>query len=140
MKLTAKRLEQHGFKKINAFDDSKKEMNPSNELRSIRKAAPQLRDEFLAGGQVKCVHQLLCSIAPYPTQYGFHNAYNGLNPYLYFRNRATLVQFEAHGQLKNLLFNPYFPELSEHSGFYSHLRDTLGKIIPQSLILQKGDR
>ena len=128
------KIKDHGFSYLKDFKASKQEMNPSNELAQIRKIAPKFREKFLDGGKVTFVKQFLCSIAPYPTQYGFHNAYQGLNPFLYFNNRATLVQFEGKNGIKNLLFNPYFPELSANSGFYSHLKETIGKYIPERLI------
>jgi hypothetical protein len=139
MLLNSDILEAHQFTILNGFEASKREHIPANELSLIRKIAPKFREQFLSGGTINRVKQYLCSIAPYPTQYGFHNAYQGLNPFLYFNNRATLIQWEVNGHLKNFLFNPYFPDLSVHSGFYSHLKETIGKFIPESLLIKKVD-
>lgn len=130
-------LQQHNFQAISAFEESKRERLPSNELDLIRKVAPQFRDQFLSNGIIKDVKQFLCSIAPYPTKYGFHSAYQGLHPFLYFNNRATLIQWEVDSQVKNFLFNPYFPDLSAESGFYTHLKETVGKFIPESFIVKR---
>ena len=86
-------LEEHQFNILDGFDTSKRERLPANELRLIRKIAPKFREQFLSGGKIKRVKQYLCTLAPYPTQYGFHNAYQGLHPFMYFNNRSTLIQY-----------------------------------------------
>jgi hypothetical protein len=110
------------FQPIAGFEKSRKESLPLNELTEIRAAAPRVRDAFMATGMPQAVRQFSCSVSPYPTVYGFHTAYEGLHPFLWFNNRATLVQFEEQGKLKNLLFNPIFPDLSAEAPFYANLR------------------
>lgn len=115
------------FKQITGFEESRRETLPLNELEKIRLAAPKVRAEFMATGMPVAVRQFSCSVTPYPTVYGFHTAYEGLYPYLWFNNRATIVQFEEGGKLKNLLFNPIFPDLSRQAPFYVNLQ----KRVPQ---------
>jgi len=114
-------MNKHPFKQITTFDESRRETLPANELEKIRRAAPKLREEFVASGMPVAVRQFSCSVTPYPTVYGFHAAYDGVHPFLWFNNRATLVQFEENGKLKNLLFNPIFPDLSMQAPFYVNL-------------------
>lgn len=120
-------MAKHSFKTLTGFDESRREKLPLNELQKIRLAAPQVRAAFMESGMPVAVRQFSCSISPYPTIYGFHTAYDGLYPYLWFNNRATLVQFLEDGELKLLLFNPIFPDLSAQAPFYQNLR----KRVPQ---------
>ncbi len=130
----------HGFKQIKAFNAERKEHIPGNGLEEVRKAAPAFRDDFIATGRPLAVHQFLCSMSPYPTVFGFQSVYEGLQPYLFFNNRATLVQFENDKGIKTLLFNPYFPDLSAQAGFYAHLKSsTLSTILPEALLLKRCD-
>lgn len=115
------------FRQITGFDESRRESLPLNELEKIRLAAPRVREEFMKTGMPLAVRQFSCSVTPYPTIYGFHTAYEGLYPYLWFNNRATIVQFEEGGKVKNLLFNPIFPDLSKQAPFYVNLQ----KRVPQ---------
>ncbi|MCC5816527.1 MAG: hypothetical protein JJT78_17380 [Leptospira sp.] len=124
------------FKALKGFEGSKKESIPLNQLEKIRKEAPKVRDKFIESGMPIAVHQFPCSTSPYPTAYGFHYSYSGMAPYLFFNNRATLVQFEIEGKIKNLLFNPYFPELSAQAPFYVALRKTMPGFVPTRLVLK----
>lgn len=122
------------FKPLKGFEGSKKETIPRNQLDLIRKEAPKVREKFIQTGMPRAVRQFLCSTSPYPVTYGFHYAYKGVAPYLYFNNRATLVQFEVDGEVKNFLFNPYFPELSAKAPFYVQLRKSVPSVIPTSFV------
>ncbi|MCB1199172.1 MAG: hypothetical protein KDK41_00900 [Leptospiraceae bacterium] len=126
--------------KLKSFTDLKKaraETQPLNALSSIKKIAPRVRDEFMASGKVLAVRQFSCSVSPYPTVYGFHTTYGGLHPYLYFNNRATLVQFLENGEVKNFLFNPIFPEYSEKAPFYVTLRANIPSFIPEAVFVKR---
>jgi hypothetical protein len=96
-------MAKHSFKTLTGFDESRREKLPLNELEKIRLAAPHVRATFIESGMPVAVRQFSCSVSPYPTIYGFHNAYDGLYPYLWFNNRATLVQFLEDGELKATL-------------------------------------
>lgn len=124
------------FQSMKGFEDSKKESIPLNQLQTIRKEAVLVREKFLETGMPLAVRQFPCSTSPYPTAYGFHYAYSGMAPYLFFNNRATLVQFEVDGKIKNFLFNPYFPELSAQAPFYVALRKNMPGFIPTSFVLK----
>lgn len=115
------------FKQISGFDESRRETQPLMELEKIRLAAPRVREKFMESGMPIAVRQFTCSVSPYPTVYGFHTAYDGLYPFLWFKNRATVVQFDEGGKTKTLLFNPIFPDLSAQAPFYANLR----KRVPQ---------
>lgn len=128
--------EKHGFAYITDFDESKKQLVSNNELNMIKNVALLFREKFLESVYATVVHQFICSRAPYPTRYGFHAAYEGLNPLLYFNNKATLVQFKKDGKTKNLLFNPYFPELSINAGFFSNLAEKFS-FIPKKWVLKQ---
>jgi len=92
----------------------------------------------MESGKAETVRQFLCSMAPYPSTFAFNNAYSGLNKFMFFNNRATLVQFRKDGEVKNLLFNPFFPELSEKSGFYWRLKNASWvKSIPEALLVKR---
>jgi len=127
-----------GFEQITAFDEERRETIPLNALEKIRKAAPEFRERFMEIGTADCVRQFICSMAPYPTTFAFNRAYSGLNKFMFFNNRATLVQFKQNGATKNLLFNPFFPDLSEKSGFYQHLKNAWwAKPLPETLLVKR---
>lgn len=131
-------LSFHLLQRLMGFEAERKETIPLNTLEQIRKLAPGFRESFMQTGKAEAVRQFLCSMAPYPTAYAFHNAYSGINKFMFFNNRATLVQFRQNGETRNLLFNPFFPEFSEKSGFYWHLKNTPWvKPIPESLLVRR---
>ena len=127
------------FKQLKWYDQERSESIPLNALDEIKKSTPRYREEFIQTGMPKAVHQFLCSVAPYPTKYGFHTHYTGLNPFLFFNNRATLVQFEVEGETKNFLFNPYFPDLSLKAPFYANLVEQKPFFVPESLLGKKEE-
>ena len=132
------KLSRHGFEQITAFDEERRETIPLNALEKIRKMAPEFRERFMETGTADCVRQFICSMAPYPTTFAFNRAYSGLNKFMFFNNRATLVQFKQNGETRNLLFNPFFPELSEKSGFYQHLKNAWwAKPLPETLLVKR---
>jgi len=131
-------LSRHGFEQITAFDGERRETIPLNALEKIRKMAPEFRERFMETDTADCVRQFICSMAPYPTTFAFNRAYSGLNKFMFFNNRATLVQFKQNGETRNLLFNPFFPELSEKSGFYQHLKNAWwAKPLPETLLVKR---
>lgn len=129
--------EKEQFKQLDGFKEERNESIPLNRLNLIRKLAPRFRDDFMKTGSPLAVKQFTCSVSPYPTVYGFHTAYSGLHPYLYFNNRATLVQFKKDGRIKNLLFNPIFPELSEQAPFYDQVKAKLPSFLPEALFARR---
>lgn len=137
MPVSFKTVEDYSFETLTTLDSVRRETIPLNRLQKIKQLAPQLREQLMKSGRVKAVHQFSCSISPYPVNYGFHNTYTGIYPFLFFNNRATLVQFMKDGQLKNLLFNPIFPELSEQAGFYQILKKTMPSMIPEFLFAKR---
>lgn len=130
---------QEHFLPLKGFEEANKESIPLNRLDIIKKAAPRVRDTFMQTGKPRTVRQFLCSTSPYPTVYGFHTLYKGPAPYLHFNNRATLVQFEVDGKLRNLLFNPFFPSLSEQAPFYQSLKTKIPAFLPESLLVHRGE-
>lgn len=110
-----------GLKSISLWDETYAPRNAMARLESIRKIAPQYKEQFLRDRPLIAVRTLPVSRAPYPVSYAFNRACKLPYPFLVFYNRCLAVQFYQDGVPKLLLMNPTIPERSAHAPFFERL-------------------
>ncbi|MCB9598175.1 MAG: hypothetical protein H6719_36010 [Sandaracinaceae bacterium] len=111
---------------IHALDDARAIGAAGPRLRAVRQAAERLGDALRDGPEVVAVRTLPVSDLIYPTKYAFQGAARAPWPFVTMRHRCLLVQVEAEGEVKNVLFNPTDRESSRATPFFAHLLDKIG--------------
>jgi hypothetical protein len=119
-----------GIRRFHEFDDAHNVWPRGDRPTAMREAATEFRARFKAQGQVRAVRTIDLASAGYPLSFAFGGAARGLNPFIMFRNRLVLVQFEDFaGELKTLAWEPTIPEGSAEAPFYAQLLDRYGEFL-----------
>lgn len=126
-------LTANGIERIAFFDGARDNSLPQSRLQEVKKAALQLREQMLSGGQARYYRTVSLIRVPYPTKYGLLNATLVPTPLMHILNRLFVVRFETSVGLKTLLFSPsdiegnretpFFKQLSEKTGPFSGVVD-----------------
>jgi hypothetical protein len=89
---------------------------------AVERRAPQLRDRIRSSGTVLAVRTLDIADFPYPTRYAFSGSARLLNPFVWMRNRALLIEFRAlDGRRRRLLANPTDADASRAARYFQDL-------------------
>lgn len=110
------------------LDEAWRVSSPAERLRALRKAAVASREALLATGPVRAVQTKKLQAFPYPTLYAFSGGALSPAPFVVMVNRMQVVQFEADGVLKTLLFNPSDIERDRAATFYVKLQQSMGLV------------
>ena len=108
-------------------------------LTAVRKAAEELRSQFVFGARALCVRSLPITTLAYPTKYAFWGAPLSPAPYVVMTHRALLVQFQQRGQLKTLLFNPTDDVASRETPYFKRMIRQVGDYVAFKLLAKKFD-
>jgi hypothetical protein len=106
-------------------DEARSHRSAGRRLEAVRHAAELLGDELREGPEVVCVRTIPVSDLIYPTKYAFQGQLRAPFPYVTMRHRCLLVQVEADGDVRNILFNPTDRETSRETPF---IKDILRKV------------
>ncbi len=124
--------EDVGLIRLDAWLDTHRSTNARRRLDAIRSIAPQFKRDFTRELPAIAVRTLDVSKAPYPIAYAFNRSCTLPFPYLFFQNRALVVQFMQRGVPKVLLMNPTIPDRSARAPFFAGIAAKL----PFSKIVQ----
>ncbi len=113
-------------RRVHDLDDARATPGEGAKLRRLRRAAERLGDALREGPRVVSVRTLPISDLPYPTGYAFQHAARVPWPYVLMQHRALLVQVEAEGELKNVLFNPSDRESARQTPFFQRFERRYG--------------
>jgi hypothetical protein len=102
----ARSRNNHQFTTTRELSRARDSQSPEVRLEEVRAGATKLRDKLLS--QDQAVFYKTCDLirAPYPTKYGFLNAFNRPSPFMHILNRLFIVQYRTSGGIKTLLFSP----------------------------------
>ena len=114
-------------KKIHQLDESRQIGSPGPQLTAMSKAAQRLGDDFKATPKVRCVKTLPLTTLLYPTTFAFNGAIGLPTPYVVMTHRSLLIQVEAEGELKNILFNPTDYEASRATPYFAKMLERVGE-------------
>ena len=119
-----------GLRPFHEFDEAHKTWPRGERPAAIREAAQEFRARFKEQGQVRAVRTIDLASAGYPAAYAFGGAAKGINPFIMFRNRMVVVQFEDfEGDLKTLVWEPTIPEGPAEAPFYEQLLERYGEFL-----------
>lgn len=120
-------------RKVHALDEARAIRSSGHRLDVIRRAAEGLGDALREGPRVLSVRTIPVTDLPYPTRFAFQSAAKLPWPYVLMQHRALLVQVEAEGELKNVLFNPADRESARQTPFFQRFEERYGwaeKLMP----------
>ena len=92
---------------------------------ALRRAGELLGEDLREGPKVAAVRTLSLSTLIYPTTFAFNRAVPLPWPYVVMTHRCLLVQVEAEGERKNILFNPTDYEASAATPFFTRLLERM---------------
>lgn len=120
---------------LHDLDEARAVRSPGPKLDAVRRAAERLGDDLRAGPKVLSVRTIPVSELIYPMAFAFQTASRLPWPFVTMVHRCLLVQVEAEGALKNVLFNPTDRESSRATPYFAQLLDKVGwaeKVIGKS--------
>lgn len=112
-----------------ALAEAWRESSPGEQLRKLRRAAQEAREQLLLEGPVEAVASCKLITFPYPTVFAFSGAAFSPAPYVMMTNRMQVVQYKRDGETKTLLFNPTDYERGRKAPYYAVLSQRYGDFI-----------
>lgn len=125
---------QPTFRTFAPLAEARREHVPAERLRRVRRAAEQVRDLLLEEGPVAGLRTCSLITFPYPTAFAFSGGARSPAPYVMMTNRMQVVQFEADGVRRTLLFNPTDFERGVQAPFYAGLRERYGRFLSDKVL------
>ncbi len=113
-------------RKVHALDEARAIRSAGPRLRALRRAGERLGDALREGPRTISVRTIPVSDLVYPTKFAYQHAARVPWPFVTMRHRCLLVQVEAEGAAKNVLFNPTDRESSRATPFFREIIDKLG--------------
>jgi hypothetical protein len=120
-----------------ALAEAWRETVPANRLRQVRRAAEEVRARLLEDGPVPGLRTCPLVTFPYPTAFAFSGGALSPAPYVMMTNRMMVVQYEAEGERRTLLFNPTDVERGVAAPFYATLRARYGNLLSDKLLSRR---
>ncbi len=108
------------------FDGTRDAARPLARIDNVREAAKDFRRQMLAGPTARYYRSLELVRVPYPTRYGYLNAFSSVSPYLHLVNRLFVIQFDSSEGIKTLLASPSDWEHQRETPFFKRLTDRMG--------------
>lgn len=127
------------LKKCGHFNSTRDHLRPLVRLDNIRQAAKDFRRELQAQAKTLYYESFELVRVPYPTQYGYLNAYRGISRYMHLCNRLFVIQFNSSEGVKTLLVSPSDWENQRETPFFDRLNKSAGPLagIAENLIFKK---
>ncbi len=127
------------IRRLTPFDGTRDALKPLQRIDNIREAAKDFRHTMLSGPQVRYYQSMELVRVPYPTRYGYLNAFKALSPYLHLVNRLFVIQFDSAEGIKTLLASPSDWEHQRDTPFFKRLTDRMGPAagLGESMVFRK---
>lgn len=114
---------------VSHFKSARDAAKPLDRVEDVRAAAEDFRKTMLANPKVKFYKTFELIRIPYPSKYGYLNAFALPIPYIHICNKLFVIQFDSEEGLKTLLVSPsdwehqrdtpYFYQMVEGMGMFS---------------------
>jgi hypothetical protein len=121
------------------FEGTRKSLRPMERVDSVREAAKDFRRDLLKQSKVTYYRSFELVRVPYPTKFGYLNAWNSFSPLLHLCNRLFVIQFNSSEGVKTLLASPSDWEHQRETPFFRQLSDSMGPLagVGESLVIKK---
>ncbi|MFW6051911.1 MAG: hypothetical protein ACODAU_12095 [Myxococcota bacterium] len=111
---------------LHDLDDAWAITSHGPQMKALRRAGESLGDGLREGPKVVAVRTLPLTTLLYPTKFAFNNACRVPAPYVMMHHKCLLVQVQAEGEIRNVLFNPTDYETSRETPFFRKTIDRMG--------------
>jgi hypothetical protein len=127
------------IRKASQFEGARRSLRPLKRIDNVREAAKDFRRELLAQSKVVYYQSFELVRVPYPSKYGYLNAFDSVSPFLHLVNRLFVIQFQSKDGLKTLLASPSDWEHQRDTPFFKRLSDSFGPFsaVGESLVFRK---
>ena len=124
---------------IRHFDRSRDSKRPMTRVGAVREAAGDFRREMLKRPKVRFYKSFELVRVPYPSKFGYLNAFAGVTPFMHLCNRLFVIQFDSAEGVKTLLASPSDWEHQRSTPFFAQLDAKAGALSPvmDSLVFKK---
>ncbi|MFW5926154.1 MAG: hypothetical protein ACOC9O_03185 [Myxococcota bacterium] len=113
-------------RRIQDLDEARATLAHGPQMKALRRAGEALGDAVREGAKAVAVRTLPLTSLLYPTKFAFNNACRVPAPYVVMQHRCLLVQVQAEGTIRNILFNPTDYETSRETPFFRKTIDRMG--------------
>ena len=77
------------------FDGTRDSPRPMTRVERVRDAARELRRDLLSRPKLRFYKSFELVRVPYPSKFGYLNAFAGVSPFLHLCNRLFVIQFDS---------------------------------------------
>ena len=115
------------MERLDHYAGARDHTRPGDRLAAVRRASAALREELLDDSPVLYYRSFDLICVPYPTRYGFLNAFRRPSPYMHLVNRVFVVQFrDPAGVVRTLLVSPSDWKANRETPFFKSLTHGMG--------------
>ncbi|MGH8453791.1 MAG: hypothetical protein ACRESW_04495, partial [Nevskiales bacterium] len=127
------------LRRFTHFDGTRAHPRPMVRVDNVRQAAKDFRRDLLSQSKLRYYHSMELVRVPYPTKYGYLNAYRGLSSFLHLCNRLFVIQFNSSEGVKTLLVGPSDWENQRETPFFDRLNKSAGPFagVAENLLFKK---
>lgn len=124
------------FTPITDFDGSRSALGQMARVEDTRAAAKLFRQKFVAGPKVRFFKSFDLVRVPYPTRYGFRNAFSRERwvEFMMITNRVFVVQFDSAEGVKTMLVSPSDHERNGETPFFRRIQDETPQFVQNRII------
>ena len=121
------------------FSGTRKSLRPLARIDNVREAAKDFRRDLLKQSKVTYYRSFELVRVPYPTKFGYLNAFGSFSPFLHLCNRLFVIQFQTSEGIKTLLASPSDWENQRETPFFKRLADSMGPFasVGEHLVIKK---
>ena len=112
------------------FDGTRDSPRPMTRVERVRDAARELRRDLLSRPKLRFYKSFELVRVPYPSKFGYLNAFAGVSPFLHLCNRLFVIQFDSAEGVKTLLAGPSDWEHQRATPFFADLDAKAGPLSP----------
>jgi hypothetical protein len=127
------------IRKSSHFAGTRQSLRPMDRVANVREAAKDFRRDLLKQAKVTYYRSFELIRVPYPTKFGYLNAWNSFSPFLHLCNRLFVIQFNSGEGIKTLLASPSDWENQRETPFFKRLAESMGPLagIGENLVIKK---
>jgi hypothetical protein len=127
------------IRRATQFDATRRSLRPLERIDNVREAAKDFRRELLAQSKVTYYESFELVRVPYPSKYGYLNAFGSYSPFLHLVNRLFVIQFESGEGLKTMLVSPSDWEHQRETPFFKRLTTSMGPLsgVSEAVVFRK---
>ncbi len=118
------------IKPVNSFQGTRDVSRPVERVDNVRHAAQDFRRDMLSHPKVQYYESFELIRVPYPSKYGYLNAFTGFSSFVHLVNRVFIIQFNSDEGIKTMLVSPMDWENQRDTPYFKRLVDRAGVAAP----------